>query len=240
MQSLRRRSVLHLLFPSLLLVSASCGAPATTTVSGDAFDFSVGITGGVVNAHVYVLEDPTLDAHTDATGHFVIAGVRIGGDATLVMEHPDFIPIQTATIAVPAAGLSRVTFQAVTPTVRDALATSLGLTIDATRCQMVTTVTRIGRSVYDMGAHGESMATVTIDPPLPATSGPIYFNSMVFPDPALTQTSDDGGVLFTNVPVGTYTWTATKPGATFAQVRMRCRAGVLVNAAPPWGLQRLM
>src|SRR5579859_5047056 len=137
------------LFSFVVLALASCGAPNTTTVSGDAFDFSVGITGGIANAHVYLLEHPTLDAHTDAMGHFVIAGVPIGGDATLVMEHPDFILIQTATIAVPAAGLSRVTFQAVTANVRDALAASLNETIDPTRCQMVTTVTRIGRSVYD-------------------------------------------------------------------------------------------
>jgi hypothetical protein len=228
------------LFALVAFTLTSCGAPSTTTVSGDAFDFSVGITGGIANAHVYLLENASLDAHTDAMGHFVIANVPIGSDATLVMEHPDYILIQTATIAVPVAGLSRVTFQAVTPNVRDALAASLGLTVDPTRCQMVTTVTRIGRSVYDMGAHGESMATVTLDPPLPSTSGPIYFNAMVFPDRSLTQTSDDGGVLFTNVPAGDYTWTATKAGATFAPVRMRCRAGVLVNAAPPWGLQRLM
>lgn len=234
------RPVGYLLFSLSTLIASSCGAPATTTVSGDAFDFSVGITAGIARAHVFVLEDPTLTATTDAMGHFVIAGVPIGSDASLVMQHPDFILIQTATIAVPAAGLTRVTFQAVTPAVRDALATSLGLTIDPLACQMVTTVTRIGRSVYDMGAHGESMTTVTLAPALPASSGPIYFNAMVFPDRSLSQTSDDGGVLFTNVPVGTYTWTATKAGATFAPVRMRCRAGVLVNAAPPWGLQRLM
>jgi len=229
------------LFSSFVVLAlVSCGAPSTTTVSGDAFDFSVGITGGIANAHVYLLEDPALDAQTDAMGHFVIANVPVGSDATLVMEHPDYVLIQTATITVPDGGLSRVTFQSVTPDVRDGLAASLGVTLDPTRCQMVTTVTRIGRSVYDMGAHGESMATVTIDPPLPSTSGPIYFNAMVFPDRSLSETSDDGGVLFTNVPPGDYTWTATKAGATFAQVRMHCRAGVLVNAAPPWGLQRLM
>jgi hypothetical protein len=234
---------MQLLRSALVAISVvlfSCGTPvATTTVSGDAFDFTMGIDHGVANAHVFVLESPTLTTTTDAAGHFVISNVPVGSDVSLVMEHPDFILIQTATIEVPAGGLSRVTFQAVMPNVRDALAASLSVTIDDTRCQMVTTVTRIGRSVYDPGAHGEAGVTVTIDPPLPATSGPVYFNSSVFPDASLTETSDDGGVLFTNVPVGTYTWTATKAGATFAQVRMDCRAGVLVNASPPWGLQRL-
>jgi hypothetical protein len=223
-----------------LFVLASCGGSSTTTtISGDAFDFGLGITGGISNAHVFVLEDPTLTTTTDAGGHFVISNVPIGSDASLVMEHPDYILIQTATFDVPEAGLSRVTFQAVTPDTRDALAAVLSLTVDDARCQMVTTVTRIGRSVYDPGAHGEAGVLVTIEPPLPTASGPIYFNSSVIPDPSLTETSDDGGVLFTNVPEGTYTWTATKAGATFAQVRMTCRAGVLVNAAPPWGLQRL-
>jgi hypothetical protein len=226
---------------ALALLLASCSTPAATThVSGDAFDFLVGLeTGGIGSAHVFVLEDPALTATTDATGHFSISGVPIGSEATLVMEHPDYIPIQTATFDVAASGLDRVTFQAVTPATRDTLAGILSLTIDDTRCQMVTTVTRIGRSVYDPGAHGEAGVLVTIDPPLPASSGPVYFNASVIPDPTLTETSEDGGVLFANVPPGEYTWTATKDGATFAQVRMRCRAGVLVNAAPPWGLQRL-
>lgn len=232
-----------LLFTALpILALASCTAPVTTataSISGDAFDFSLGLADGPIgSAHVYVLEDPTLDATTDAAGHFVIQGAPVGSDATLVLEHADYIPIQTATFEVPAAGLTRVTFQAVTPAVRDALAAILSVTIDETRCQMVTTITRIGRSVYDPGAHGEAGATVTLDPPLPASSGPIYFDSSVRPDRTLTESSDDGGVLFVNVPPGNYTWTATKAGATFAQVRMTCRAGVLVNASPPWGLQR--
>ncbi len=236
----RLASLSALLFSALSLASCGAPTPATATISGDAFDFSVGISGGIAGAHVFVLEDPTLGATTDAAGHFLIPGVPVGSDASLVMEHPDYILVQTATFEVPAAGLSRVTFQAVTPDVRDALAGVLSLTIDPAACQMVTTVTRIGRSVYDPGAHGEAGVTVTLDPPLPATSGPVYFNSSVIPQRSLTETSDDGGVLFANVPPGDYTWTATKAGATFAQVRMTCRAGVLVNAAPPWGLQRLM
>ncbi len=224
------------------LFLASCGSAtpvATATVSGDAFAFNGGVDARVVGAHVFVLEDPSVEATTDATGHFELAGLPVGSDVTLVMEHADFIPIQTATIELPAAGLERVTFQAVTPDVRNALAALLSLTIDETRCQMVTTVTRVGRSVYDPGAHGEANATVTIDPPLPAESGPIYFTSMVLPSVALTETTDDGGVLFVNVPPGEYTWTAHETGVAFREVRMQCRAGFLVNASPPWGLQAL-
>ena len=53
------------------------------------------------------------------------------------------------------------------------------------------------------------------------------------------ETSDDGGVLFIQVPPGDYTWTAHKAGVEFTQVRMKCRAGYLINASPPWGLQAL-
>ena len=80
---------------------------------------------------------------------------------------------------------------------------------------------------------------VSVDPPLSKEVGPIYFNSEVRPDRTLVQTSDDGGVLFVNVPPGTYTLTGTKAGAVFTTLKMKCEAGWLVNASPPWGLQRL-
>ena len=223
----------------LVLFLASCGSPATTTITGDAFAFNEGTGSLVADAHVFVLEDPELDATTDAQGHFVIAGVPVGSDATLVLEHPDFIPIQTGTHVVPAAGIDRITFQAVRPVIRDALAQLIDITPDPTRCQMVTTVTRVGRSLYDEGAHGEAGATVTITPAVPSEAGPIYFDASVLPDRMLTETSEDGGVLVVNAPVGEYTWTAELEGATFTTLRMKCRAGFLVNASPPWGLQRL-
>ena len=223
----------------LALGAAACGTE-TATVSGDAFHFNEGVDARVAGARVFVLEDPDVSTTTDATGHFVLEGLPVGSDVTLVMDHPDFIPIQTGTIALPAAGAELVTFQAVPPGVRDVLASLLEIEVDPERCQMVTTVTRVGRSLYDPGAHGEAGVTVTIDPPLPESSGPIYFNSMVVPDRTLTETSDDGGVLFVNVPPGDYTWTAhADDGRAFTQVRMTCRAGLLVNASPPWGLQRV-
>jgi len=220
----------------LALLALACGTP-TASVSGDAFAFNEGVDSRVVGGRVFVLEDPEVSTTTDATGHFVLNDLPVGSDVTLVLEHPEFIPIQTGTIELGEDGAERVTFQAVTPGIRDALAGLLMITLDPERCQMVTTVTRVGRSLYDPGAHGEAGVTVTIDPPLPAESGPIYFDSRVLPDPTLTETSDDGGVLFVNVPPGEYTWTAHADGLAFRPVRMKCRAGMLVNASPPWGLQ---
>lgn len=219
--------------------SDSGGATATATLSGDAIPFDHGPDGRIEGATISVLERPEQSVVTGADGHFSFDGLEVGSEVTLVLAHPSYKPIQTGTITLDAAGASRVTFQAVTPQIYAALSAVVGIAADDTKCQMVTTVTRVGKSIYDSGAHGEADVTVAIDPPLPASSGPIYFNSSVIPDKSLTKTSDDGGVLFVQVPPGEYTWTATKAGATFRKVKMKCRAGYLVNASPPWGLQRL-
>lgn len=80
---------------------------------------------------------------------------------------------------------------------------------------------------------------MTIEPSLPPEHGPIYFNENVLPDPTRSETSEDGGVLFIQVPPGEYLLTAHKQGVEFVPLKMKCRPGVLVNASPPFGLQAL-
>lgn len=214
--------------------------PRVATVEGDAIPFDGGPDGRIAGATVSILEFPGIQVVTAADGHFKFEDLPVGADITLVMDHPDYHPIQTGTHVLPDAGLQRLTFQAVTPTIYAALAAIVQITPDEARyCQIVTTVTRVGKSIYDAGAHGEAGVVVTLDPPLPAEQGPVYFNAQVIPDRSLTESSEDGGVLFTQVPPGEYTWTGAKAGATFRPIRMKCRPGVLVNASPPWGLQRL-
>ena len=209
------------------------------TLSGDAIPFDRSPDGRIEGADVSLLEHPERHVMTGADGHFVFDGLEEGSEATVVMTHPDYHPIQTGTIKLGPKGVDHVTFQAVIYPIWDALAALLQVVPDdANRCQMVTTVTRVGKSIYTPGAHGEDAVTVTLDPPLPAEHGPIYFNSSVVPDRSLVQTSDDGGVLFIQVAPGDYTWTAHKTGAAFSRVKMKCRAGYLVNASPPKGLQR--
>ena len=219
---------------------ADCSGLRVASVQGDAIPFDKGPDGRIAGATVSVLERPELQVVTGADGKFRFDDLPVDADVTLVMKHPDYHEIQTATHVLPDEGLERVTFQAVSHDIYDVLAGVVGITPDEGKyCQMVTTVTRVGKSIYDAGAHGEAGVQVTLDPPLPAENGPIYFNAQVIPDASLTETSEDGGVLFVQVPPGEYTWTASKAGATFRQIRMKCRVGVLVNAAPPWGLQRL-
>lgn len=233
---------------ALSLAGCSEDEPASTPaapgktyrVSGDAIPFDKGPDGRIAGARISVLERPGMVVTTGADGHFEFPGFAPGSEVTLVLEHPDYHVIQTGTHTIVDADIERVTFQAVTHSIYGLLAGVVGVTPDeANACQMVTTITRIGKSIYDPGAHGEADVTVSLDPPLPAAHGPVYFNSSVIPDKALTLSSDDGGVLFTQVPPGEYTWTATKAGATFSTVKMKCRAGVLVNASPPKGLQRI-
>ncbi len=217
-----------------------CSGLRVASVQGDAFPFENAPNGHIAGATVSILEFPEMTMVTAADGKFKFDGLPVGADITLVMDHPDYHPIQTGTHTLPHEGLERITFQAVTHALYGALAGIVGITPDEEKyCQMVTTVTRVGKSIYDVGAHGEAGVVITIDPPLPVENGPVYFNAKVIPELGLTETSDDGGALFTQVPPGEYLWTGTKAGAQFSQVRMKCRAGFLINASPPWGVQRL-
>jgi len=226
---------------------AACGSdetppptsPGTVILTGDAIPFSDGPDGRIEGAAVSILELPERSLVTKEDGTFSFNELKPGTEITLRMQAPGFAKIQTGTITIPATGATRVTFQAVTDLEYVGLALFTKVEPDPARCQMVTTVTRLGKSIYDVGAHGEDGVRVSVDPPLPKEVGPIYFNSEVRPDRTLVQTSDDGGVLFVNVPPGTYTLTGTKAGAVFTTLKMKCEAGWLVNASPPWGLQRL-
>lgn len=234
-----RSTILVLAAAALCSACGGGGDARLASVSGDAIPFNGG-NRRVEGAQVWILEHPERRVTTGADGHFAFDGLEVGSEVTLVLEHPDYHLIQTGTHVVPEEGIERLTFQAVTHEIYGALAAILGVVPDEENaCQVPTTVTRVGKSLYDPGAHGEEGATVTIDPPLPAEHGPIYFNSSVIPDRSLSETSDDGGVLYIQVPPGEYVLTAHKPGVEFTPVKVKCRAGVLVNASPPWGLQAL-
>jgi hypothetical protein len=215
---------------------------ADIEVSGDAFAFTLpgtpyGLIGG---ATISILEQPELAVQTDAMGHFAFPAVPPGSAATFTLEAEGFPRAYTKTFTIPDSGiLERVTFQVPDDTLFDALASLLMIEVDPAACQIVSTVTRVGKSIYDDGAHGEAGATVTLEPAIPAEHGPVYFGPDVIPDPSLTETSEDGGVLYHNVPAGTYVMRAHKDGVTFEATTMQCEGGVLVNASPPYGLQAL-
>ena len=200
--------------------SASADGGATTaSVSGHAFDFSLG-GGRIEGAYVTILEDPTRCVRTGRDGFFRFDGLAIGADVTLAMHDPRFPLIHTGTHTVPAEGIERLTFQAPTHRMYRLLATAVTITPRSTRCQIA--------------------ATVTLTPARAMVDGPVYFQyyeSGIIPERQLTETSRDGGVLFLNVEPGEYVLSATKAGVRFRSVRVRCIAGALVNASPPWSIQ---
>jgi hypothetical protein len=207
------------------------------TVSGDAFAFGPGTM--IASASVSVLEHPDASATTDDAGHFSLE-LPAGTTATFVLDKAGYPRIYTKTFTLPEQGpLERVTFQVPDDATFAALSTIVDIEPDPATCQLASTVTRVGKSLYDAGAHGEAGATVTIDPALPPEHGPIYFNAQVIPQKDLTETSEDGGILYTNVPPGTYVLRASKAGVEFEDVTIRCDAAVLVNPSPPHGLQAL-
>lgn len=220
--------------------SADCSSSVpTAVVSGIAAPFNDAVEGRIEGATVSVLEQPGTSMVTGADGRFSFDGIAVGGEVTLVLEHPKYPLIQTGTHTVPAEGIDDLTFQVPNKTTYDLLAGVVDITPDPTKCQLVTTITRKGGTILAPGAHGEGGVTVTSDPPIPSESGPIYFDTTVVPDRALTESSDDGGVLFTNVTPGVYVWSGHKAGAELGDVKLTCRAGVLVNASPPRGMNVL-
>lgn len=211
-------------------------------VVGHAFVFGPNSSGlGVAGATIGVAEDPGPTTTVAADGTFAF-DVPSGGPTSFTLNQPGFHSNQSATIEVGADGIAMLGFQAPTDETFDLLANLVRVTPDPAKCQLSTTVSRIGTEPYGGDGLGVEGATVALDPVPEGALGPIYFayNSTVpYPDKTLTSTSIDGGVVWANVPVGEYTMTATKAGATFSTVTIRCRAGILINAAPPNGLQQL-
>ena len=138
-----------------------------------------------------------------------------------------------------------VNFQVPTEGTYLGLAALLDVQLDANgdprRCAIVSTASTV--NVRDLswpefiayGAHGVAGATASARPALP---DPVYFNESVIPDVSLTETTVDGGIVWTEVPSGNYRVRAHAP-TRFARFRARCRDGRIVNANPPWGLHQL-
>jgi hypothetical protein len=208
-------------------------------VSGHAFVFGSSASS-LAGAVISVAEAPKLQTTTGADGTFAF-DVPSGGQYSFLLRQPGFHDVQTATFTIDASGLAQVGFQAPTDGIFRLFSGLVGVDLDPERCQIASTVSRAGTEPYGGDALGEPGTIVTIEPPLLPENGPVYFNwikpGVILPDTTLKETTVDGGVIFMNVPTGEYRLVATKPGKTFTSVKIRCQKGLLVNAAPPWGLQ---
>jgi len=240
----------------------------TVSVGGIAWGFALGPYDRIADATISVLEMPELSTTSNTDGEFTISGIPVGSEATFVLEQPSYPLTYTKTFTIPDADIDNLTFQIPNKALYSAIELGLGITSDPGKCQMVSTFTRVGRTIGDPGPHGQAGAVLTIAPASAVfEKGPIYFSDEVLPDPSRTYSSLDGGVLILNADPGDYTLTAacvTDPGqkaellaeyppadfpdedlrcetenVPFETVMMKCRAGVFVNASPSYGLQAL-
>jgi hypothetical protein len=205
------------------------------------FDNQEPITGARIRAR----GAPGASATSRADGRYRLR-VPEGAKVTPYIEAEGHHGIYLQTFFTRDRDVKRVNFQVPTIPTYFALATLLDVELhendDPARCAIVSTAStkRIrGLSFAEFvayGAHGVAGATASTRPRVP---GPVYFNDSVIPDPSLTETSIDGGIIWTEVPRGNYKVKARHPGKRFASFRAACRDGRVVNANPPWGLYQL-
>lgn len=223
-----------------MLAGCGGGEEVTVQLSGTAYRFNQ-TRIRMVGATVSVAEIPGLTAVTDNTGAYTLT-VPVGRQITPYITAPGYHTIYLQTFT-PSTNLANVNFQ--TPDTATyanlyLLLTSIGggIVPDQNGCVIVTTASdaRIQGLSFDefvaYGAHGVAGATGTT---LPAATPPIYFNANVVPDPSQTTTSKDGGIVWTNVPYGKYTISATHPNRKFASFTANCEKGRVINANPAWG-----
>lgn len=235
------RLKLAALCATVILAGCGGGGDATVQLSGTAYRFNA-TSIKLAGATVAIAEIPGLSAVTDSNGLYTL-NVPAGKSVTPYITAPGYRSIYLQTFT-PNANLTNVNFQ--TPDMSTFFGLYLLLTNisggtvpDKTGCVIVSTVSdaRIQGLSFSQfvgfGAHGVAGATGTSTPALPS---PVYFNERVTPDPAQLTTSKDGGMVWTNVPVGTYTISATHPTRKFASFTATCEMGRIVNANPPWGV----
>lgn len=105
---------------------------------------------------------------------------------------------------------------------------------------VVATVGKSWASIYDPTLpHGDPEAQVVVTPALSTPlSGPIYFDETVTPNPTITATSVDGGVLVNNLTPGAYTMTAVKDPFEYDEIEFIVDPDVrLYVASPPHAIQ---
>ncbi len=223
----------------------------TAKVSGFARSFISGEP--IVGATITALENPELLLQTDTYGQFGPFDWYVGEPMTLVLEKTGsfwsgYKTTQTATMIVPPEGfnnenyLKNISFQVPSNMAYKFLSFAMGDTENPQACQIAATITPLNTTMDDI-PQGIAGVKVTLSPEV--NNKPFYFDIFPLVDKTnpfvrtLNATSLDGGVVFINVPPGEYTMTAEKEGTLFSQVHVKARAGILVNASPPHGPNRL-
>lgn len=215
--------------------------PGTVHLRGHAYAFNQDPSQSVVGAKIGIAELPDLTTTTAADGSYDLE-VPDGQVITPMITAPGYSTMHLQTWTTAGKDLEEVNFQTPDNGTFVILATLLKVAMPATACNFATTVST--KAIQPMtymefrksGAHGVAGATAVLEPEV---ATPTYFNKNVVPDKNQALTSEDGGVVWINLPEGVYTVKATHPTRKFESITITCKNGRLVNANPPWGLREM-
>ena len=218
----------------------------TVTISGRAYVFNHS-EQGIAGATIRVRELPRLSAVTESNGDYELE-VPDGINVTPYIEPPDgYHQIDLQTFHTRDEPIENANFQTPADAEYNGLADLLDVPLrpDGRPEQCVIVTTASARNVRGVDfdtfrertPHGVAGATARAEPPLPDA---IYFNDQVIPDRSRTETSGDGGIIWTEVPEGAYRVITEHPSTNFASFLATCKPGRIVNANPPWGAYELV
>jgi hypothetical protein len=204
----------------------------------------------VPGVHVWIAEVPitrALNIRSDADGRWSFPAIKIKGTplhVSFVYELAGYPTTQSQVFAIGDSGVTDVAVQFPTEAyfaaAKGQIEQQIGALIGAPYALGNIVVTTVGKSWASMYSpdlpHGDPGVDVTISPAIsfPSSLGPVYFNESVAPDPTLSRTSVDGGVLFGNLPNGSFTIAASKAPFTYATLTFAIHDGIgLYIASPP-------
>jgi len=208
----------------------------------------------VAGTQVWIAEAPItrkLNVRTDGAGRWTANVVKLKGQkltVSFVYERSGYVTTKSQVFEVADTAIDDLAVQFPTEAyfglAKADIEQKIGALIGAPyalRNVLVTTVGKSWASMYDAALpHGDPGVTVGIAPAVqfPLSVGPVYFNEAVAPDPTLTSTSVDGGVMFGNLPAGANTVTASKAPFSYATLTFRVQDAIgLYIASPPHATQ---
>ena len=208
----------------------------------------------VAGARVSIAELPItrhLNLRSDANGKWGFPAIKIKGTPlrlSFVYELAGYPTTKSQVVEITDAGVTDLAVQFPTQAyyavakgqIEQQVSGLIGAPYSLSNV-LVTTVGKSWASMYSAELpHGDPGVAVAISPavPFPAALGPVYFNEAVAPDPTLSSTSVDGGVLFGNLAAGSHTITASKAPFTYAALTFVVQDGIeLYVASPPHATQ---
>jgi len=208
----------------------------------------------VAGVHVFVAELPItrlLNIRSDANGKWGFTAIKLQGKAlplSFVYQLDGYTTTKSQVFQVGDSGITDLAVQFSTAAyfaaAKGQIEQQIGGLIGAPYTLNNVLVTTVGKSWASMYSpqlpHGDPGAQVSISPAIafPASLGPVYFNESVSPDPTLSSTSVDGGVLFGNLATGSYTVTAAKAPFTYSPLTFIVESDIgLYVASPPHATQ---